>query len=814
MPNSAAYDHDATAPSERGRSAVQTSPVTTELRFLKAQPPRLTLGQAQEIAQRQFGLNGEVEQLYSERDQNFRVRSDAGDWMLKVASAEESLDMIECQIQLLQHITVVDPSLPVPRPRRTVDGNWTANVSDGESTHFAYLLSFLPGVIAEDVPVTEALLHNHGMLVARLGRATRGFFHPAAGRRDLIWDLRLAERFLPHVDKLPDPARRELARGIINDFSASVLPRLAGMRAQVIHGDVSTHNLLVDAVRADQITGVIDFGDILHAPLIQDLASAIADFLQDKSAALGAIQTITAGYHSVTPLEPAEADILYDLIMMRLLQSALISVWRMVETPDNPNYLHAYLDTQLGVLDELARIGRAVVMHRIRLACDQPSLGISAADARSLLPTDESTDSLLKRRHRLMGRELPLFYDPPLHLVRGDGCWLIDVNGRRYLDVYNNVAQIGHCHPRVVDAISRQVRLLNTNTRYLGTQVIEYCERLMALFPGRRMVCAFVNSGSEANDIAWRMAKAYTGNSGGLTMEFAYHGITDAIDAFSPSASLTGTLAPHMRTLVAPDDYRGPFRRGERDLAERYAAKADEAIASLREAGMSPAAFIVDSAFLTNGVIEAPQGYLAAVFDKVRAAGGLCVADEVQSGFGRMGESMWGHEHHNVVPDIITLGKPVGNGHPLGVVITTPEIMETFLSQTAFFSTFGGNNVSCAAGLAVLQAIEEERLIDNATETGAYFKDQLRALMSKHDLIGDVRGIGLVVGIELVRDRRDLTPAKTEAARVLNLMRDDGVLIGSEGLHGNILKLRPPIVFRREHADMTVATLDRALERL
>jgi 4-aminobutyrate aminotransferase-like enzyme len=239
-----------------------------------------------------------------------------------------------------------------------------------------------------------------------------------------------------------------------------------------------------------------------------------------------------------------------------------------------------------------------------------------------------------------MGSKLYVFYDPPLHMVRGEGVWLTDASGRRYLDAYNNVPHVGHCHPHVAEAIARQVRTLNTNTRYLGTQVLDYSERLGASLPGDLKVCAFVNSGSEANDIAWRMAKALTRNRGGLTMEYAYHGVTDAVDAFSPSGSYSGAIAPHMRTLVSPDDYRGPYRRGEPDLDARYAAHADEAIESLRRAGMAPAAFMVDSAFLTNGAPNVPNGYLKSVFAKVRAAGGLCIADEVQSGFGRMAPHM------------------------------------------------------------------------------------------------------------------------------------------------------------------------------
>jgi len=780
------------------------------MKFLAPIAPSFPAGEAQTLADRHFGLTGAIEPLYSERDQNFRLRTSSGDWTLKIASVEEAPEVIDCQIQALRHIERVDPGLPVPRVHPARDGSARVTVSRGADSHIVYLLSYLPGVIADNAPLTETLLRRHGEMTARLGRAMRGFFHPAAGGRELLWDLRMAPRFLPHVDKLQDPARRGTVREFIENFAAVTLPRLEGMRAQIIHGDVNPHNLLVDPAETDRITGIIDFGDMIHAPLILDLASAVSDFLLDKDHVVDVIEAVADGFHSVTALEPAEADVLYDLIVMRLLLAALIAAWRMAEMPGTPNYLNANFDGKFEVLDELQRVGREAITRRIRRVSGLTTRERPGVGSRS----QPSAQELLERRHRLMGRDLPIFYDPPLHLVRGRDVWLFDADGRRYLDVYNNVAHVGHCHPRVVEAIVRQARLLNTNTRYLGTQVIEYCERLAALFPGRRMVSALVNSGSEANDIAWRMAKAYTGNSGGLTMEYAYHGITDAIDAFSPSGSLTGALAPHIRTLPAPDDYRGPFKRGESDLAGRYAAGADAAIASLRQAEMAPAAFMIDSTFLTNGVLEAPPGYLAAVFDKVRAAGGLCVADEVQAGFGRMGKTMWGHQHYDVVPDIVTLGKPVGNGHPLGVVITTPEIMAAFLRQTSFFSTFGGNNVSSAAGLAVLDVIEEERLIENATEVGAYLKQGLNALMLKHDLIGDVRGIGLVVGIELVRDRRDLTPAKDETKRLLDLTRDEGVLIGKEGLHGNILKLRPPIVFRREHADMAIAALDSAFRRL
>jgi 4-aminobutyrate aminotransferase-like enzyme len=310
------------------------------------------------------------------------------------------------------------------------------------------------------------------------------------------------------------------------------------------------------------------------------------------------------------------------------------------------------------------------------------------------------------------------------------------------------------------------------------------------------------------------MAREWTGNRGALSQEFAYHGITEAIDALSPSALRAAKTPPHVRTILGPDGYRGPHKHGTPDLGALYAQDADRAIADLAEAGMKPAALITDSAFLTNGVLEPVPGYLSALYEKVRAAGGLCIADEVQSGFGRMGDHFWGYQHHGVSPDFVTIGKPAGNGHPIGVVLTRPEILDHFLNQTAFFSTFGGNNVSCAAGLAVLDEIHDRDLLANSSATGARFKAGLQDLARKYPIIGDVRGMGLVFGLELVLDQQAKTPAPTETARLIDLMRDEGILAGSEGVHGNIVKMRPPLVFSAGNCDEALAALDRSLSRL
>jgi 4-aminobutyrate aminotransferase-like enzyme/Ser/Thr protein kinase RdoA (MazF antagonist) len=774
------------------------------MKFLRANAPRLPLDQIAAFAADQYGLDGELTELYSERDQNLRLREkDGAAWVLKVASAEEDPGIIDCQLMTMRHIERIDPTLPVPRVRLARDGAATRHITGPDGTrHFFYVLSFLEGEIAQRINIDHALHGRIGDMLAKLGRAMRGLFHPAAGNRELLWDVRMLDRLLPHAHLFGPGWQQELVTHIGNHFIAEIRPRLSALRAQLIHGDVHEHNLILDA--AGNISGIIDFGDMFHGPLVIDIADALGDFLTDAGTIEGTIRAMVGAYNRVTPLEAEEADLIFDLASARMILTPLINAFRAAQTPDEPNYMAGYGDAPLRVLEAFQEMGRDKVSDIVRDACELPRRATA-------LP---STENLIERRKRLMGSKLYVFYDPPLHMVKGDGVWLTAADGRRYLDCYNNVPHVGHCHPHVVAALTRQIRQLNTNTRYLGEQVLEYAERLTATLPGDLKVCAFVNSGSEANDIAFRMAKVFTRASGGIAMDFAYHGITEASDAFSPSGNYAMSVPPYIRTLMAPDGYRGKYRYGTNDMGALYAADADRAIASLKEAGHGTAAFMVDSALMTNGVLEPVPGYMAAVAAKVRAAGSLVIGDEVQSGFGRMGTHMWGHAHHGIIPDIVTIGKPAGNGHPIGVVVTRPEILEAFLAEYAFFSTFGGNNVSCAAGLAVLDVIEREGLVENSRLVGDYLKAGLKGLMARHDLIGDVRGTGLALGVELVTDRKALTPAPEETRRLLNLLRDEGVLVGSEGVLGNVLKIRPPIVFSKENADYAVAALDRALAKL
>jgi 4-aminobutyrate aminotransferase-like enzyme/Ser/Thr protein kinase RdoA (MazF antagonist) len=430
-------------------------------------------------------------------------------------------------------------------------------------------------------------------------------------------------------------------------------------------------------------------------------------------------------------------------------------------------------------------------------------------------PKSPNFDETLSVRRKLLGKNLSVSYDEPLKIVRGWMQYLYDDTGRAFLDVFNNVPLVGHGHPRVVRAVQDQVALLNTNTRYLHDNVNSYADRLTQLLPEPLRVCFFVNSGSEANELALRLARAHTGREDVIVLEYAYHGHTNALIDISPykfAGPGGGGRKPWVHVAPIADDYRGPYRRDDADAGEKYARSVAEIIDDMRKERRDVAAFIAESLPSIAGQIVFPPGYLAAAYGHVRAAGGVCIADEVQVGFGRLGTHFWGFQTQDVVPDIVVLGKPIGNAFPLAAVVTTPEIAASFSNGMEFFSTFGGNPVACAAGLAVLDVLEEQHLQENALRVGRHLIAQLRALEEKHALIGDVRGRGLFLGVDLVRDRATREPAPAQASYIVNRLRDCGVLTGTDGPYHNVIKLRPPLIFSEADANLFAATLGNVLQ--
>ena len=428
--------------------------------------------------------------------------------------------------------------------------------------------------------------------------------------------------------------------------------------------------------------------------------------------------------------------------------------------------------------------------------------------------------NLLQRRRRALAPAYELFYDEPIHLVRGEGVWLYDNDGRRYLDCYNNVPSVGHCHPRVVEAITNQARLLNTHTRYLHENVVELAERLGSKFAAGLSACWFVCSGTEANELATRIARTVTGGHGMIVSEGSYHGNSELVYRLSTSDYPREERPDWLGVAEAPNTYRGPFRAGQAgsadaELGTRYAESVARAVDMLAARSIEPAAMLVDPSWDANGVLMAPDDYLARAASIVRSAGGLVISDEVQSGYCRLGDAWWGHEHYGVVPDIVTLGKPMGGGHPVAAVVSTPEIAAAFGERIDYFNTFGGNPVSAAAALAVLDVIDDECLLENAGQVGAYLADGLTALARDHEIIGHVQGSGLFWGIDLVTDRDSRQPISgVEAKHLASAIQRAGVLVGLTGNHGNVVKLRPPLPFSRENADQVLEALDLCLRAL
>jgi 4-aminobutyrate aminotransferase-like enzyme/Ser/Thr protein kinase RdoA (MazF antagonist) len=1000
--------------------------------------PAVTAAAAAALAGRLFGVSGTAVPLPSERDRNFAITTPAGErFVLKIANATDEPAVIDLQNAALRHIAARAPGVVVPAVRPLLAGGDVASVAgDDGATHLVRLLSWVPGrVLAAVSPHTPELLASLGAAVAAIDAALLDFDHPAA-RRALKWDLARAGWVREFVPAVAGDRRQAIVARILDAFDAEVAPRLATLRTRVIYNDANDYNVLVDGPdpHGQRVTGLIDFGDLVHSPLVADVAIAAAYALLGKPDPLSAAAQVAGGFHAVLALGEDEIGLLDVLVRTRLAVSAVNAAWQRRAVPGNAYltvseapvwealerlepvhprfaraaYRHAcglppvphrarlvdwltsqrttfaplldpdprqapaavvdlgvaslafepgvsgdaatlaraiagqlaaagaslgvgrydearsiYADEHFAVegndgtetrtihlgLDLFAPPGTAVLApldgvvhsvadnarpldygptvileHRVapdlvfhtlygHLAPDGPAVhgqvvrcgerigaigapprnggwpphlhfqvvadlldaagdfpGVAPPRDRAVwlalspdpnlvaglaiectAPRPPATGDLLARRRATLPANLSVSYRRPLTIVRGEGQYLYDAEGRRYLDAVNNVPHVGHCHPRVVRAGQRQMAVLSTNTRYLHELILEYAGRLAATLPDPLRVCFFVNSGSEANELALRLARVHTGRRDMAVVEVGYHGHTTSLIDLSAYkfAGPGGAGAPPWVHLVPiPDDYRGRYRREQGEAGARYASHLREAAEAAARQGPGLAGFICESIISCGGQVVLPPGYLAEAYRHVRAAGGVCIADEVQVGFGRTGTHFWAFQTQDVVPDIVTMGKPIGNGHPLAAVVTTEAIAASFANGMEYFNTFGGNPVSCAIGLAVLDVMEDERLQDRARTVGERLSAGLRGLAGRHALVGEVRGPGLFVGVDLVRDRVTRAPAAGEAAYVANRLRDRGVLVSTDGPHHNVLKIKPPMVFDARDADRLVEVLD------
>jgi 4-aminobutyrate aminotransferase-like enzyme len=606
---------------------------------------------------------------------------------------------------------------------------------------------------------------------ARLCLALRSFFHPAAGR-ELLWNVHAAPQLRPLLDGMGDPDRRALVARTLDRFVERVLPQWDRLRAQVVHGDFNLDNLLLD--ERGRLTGILDFGDCCHTALAADVAVAIASFLRGRPPedAFRVARVALDGFGSHLPLEPLELQLLGDLVAARLAAIVSISAWRSRRFPENAAYIEAWDADSWQLLEVFDALGPEEVANELG-APRVPS----------------GTPELTRRRDEAFGALLtPLTYTRPVHALRAEGVWIHEPEGRRLLDAYNNVPVVGHCHPRVTEAIVRQTRLGAVNARYLAEPLVELAERLLATFPAQASLdtVLLVNSGSEANDLAWRLATAVTGHDGALVTESAYHGVTEATTLLSPDDWPTSLRPGHVARISPPGSGT--------DLAEALDAALEELDGDL-------AATFLDGSLMSDGIYTPAPSELRLLAERTHDAGGLYVADEVQAGYGRLGPDLWSFARHGVLPDVVTLGKPMGNGYPVAAIVTRRELAERFPYARRTFSTFGGNPVAASAALAVLDVLEDERLPERAAGVGERLRAAIASL-AEQDVV-EVRGTGLLAGIQLSSGEL--------AARVVDDLREHGILVGRTGKSGAVLKIRPPLVFDDEHAELLVGALDRIL---
>ena len=728
----------------------------TRASVLEATPPRFSPDEIAAIAAELFGLSGRAIDLGSERDQTFLIEGAEGDGVLKISNLAEDQAVVELEAAAIAHVLRVDPELPLAR--QVAVGTW-----DG---HLVRLFERRSGETSRGAELGDPAVRELAATHARLNLALRGFFHPAAGR-ELLWNLAHAPKLRQLLAAIDGDERRALVEAVLERFETRVAPCWPELRAQVVHGDFTADNVLFDDDQ--RVTGIVDFGDLGHSAQIADFAVGLASVLRGRTGmdVYRTARVAIDGYTARIPLDDIELALLGDLVAARLATLVTISAWRVERYPENAEYIQAWDDDSWALLDQFVANGWERVSYELGAA---------------RLP--EQTQALARRRQRALGPALTdLTYREPVHVVSAEGVWLIDAAGRRLLDAYNNVPVVGHCHPRVTEAVVRQTRLVNTHARYLYEPLVELAERLVASMPPGSSLdtVMLVNSGSEANDLAWRIAAAHTGRNGGIVTAHAYHGVSAAIADLSPEEWVGDFRPPNVRTI----DPR-------RSAVEEMRGALD---------GFELAATFLDAGLTSDGILTPFGAELREIARATRAAGGLFVADEVQVGHGRSGENLWAFAHYGLEPDIVTLGKPMGNGYPVAAVIARREVVESFAATTDFFSTFGGNPVAACAALAVLDVIADERLVEHAGRVGSRLLEQLRRL--EHPAVKDVRGLGLLVGVELTDG--DL------ARGVVDRLRDRGVLIGRTGPTENVLKIRPPLVFADEHVDRLVSLLDEEL---
>ena len=757
----------------------------------------------QDLVKEHYGLTVTVKALNGYDELNFLLSNDKNEkYILKVSNESHSFPFLEAQVEIIKHLTRSNISNCFQHFCINKQGGELTKIVLDDHTYYIRILNFLEGTFWVDEKVKTTELHyNLGSFLGNMDNALKDFSHPAM-HRNYTWDISHASEAGDNLKHILNHEKRRIAGYFLLQFDTEVLPQIHRLRHAYIHNDANDYNVLV---QGNRVSGLIDFGDMVYTALINNLAIACTYAMLDEEDPIAVAASIVQGYHEAYKLTEQELDLLYYLIAGRLCISVTQSAYN--ASLDSNNEHHFITEKPAwDLLYKLIQINPIKAQDAFRKACGFEGL---------INDTDYS--DLLEVRKKKIGRNLSIGYKDKLKIVKGALQYLYDDKGKTFVDCVNNPSHVGHCHPVVVRKMQKQIATLNTNTRYLNDAITEYAEKLTATLPEKLSVCYFVNSGSEANDLAIRMSRHYTKQKDIIVLDHAYHGTSTVAVEMSPykfdSKGGFGQM-PWIHKAINPDLYRGPFKYGDEKAGEKYAADVERIIEDLKKEDKAPAVFICETLLGVGGQIPLPENYLKTAYEYVRAAGGVCIADEVQVGFGRIGDHFWGFELQNVVPDIVVLGKPIGNGHPLAAVIVTEEIADSFNNGLEYFNTFGGNPVSMTTGLAVLDVIQEEEMQQHALEVGNHLMNGLKTLMAKYSIISDVRGHGLFIGAEMVKDRTTMEPAVPEIDIVVEKMKANGFLLSTDGPLHNVLKIKPPMTFSKQNADEMVRLLDIALSEL
>ncbi|MEA1898687.1 MAG: aminotransferase class III-fold pyridoxal phosphate-dependent enzyme [Bacteroidota bacterium] len=732
-----------------------------------------------------------IEKLNGYENVNYQITCKEKSYVFKTYPwSSELFDEVTAETDILNTLnSSLEGKFPVPV--KNANNKYVEKVELDGGMKIIRMLSYIEGELLAKVEHNRKLFASFGTFLASMDKELSGCNNYIIRSKQFKWDIQYFQLNKKYIKDLPDAQDRKVVEYFFQQFDELVLPVLPDLRRSIIHNDANDFNVVV---KDNEVCGIFDFGDMVYTPLINELAIAIAYALLDKENPIEYASYIIKAYHKILPLESREIDILYYLIASRLCTSAINSAYHTKQDPGN-NYISLSEKSVLKLLHKWLGINPVFAKNTFRSA------------AGMYVETPKSVSQVITERHKAISPVLGLSYAKPIYMNRSAFQYMYDEYGNTFLDAYNNIPHVGHSHPKVVTAGKKQMAKLNTNTRYIYDELSQYAAKLLSKFPASLNKVYFVNSGSEASDLAIRMAKTYTGLNNVLVTEYGYHGNTqtgiDISDYKFNHKKGTGQKGYIIKTNI-PDTYRGKYKNNDGSAGKTYA---QDVITDLQKIDKPVAAFISEPIVGCGGQVPLAKGYLEKLYPAIRMQGGVCISDEVQTGFGRLGNYFWGYEAHDVVPDIVVIGKPMGNGHPMGAVITGNEIAESFEKGPEFFSSFGGNPVSCAIGMAVLDVLEEEELQENAKQTGNYYKKSLEELSGEFECVGDVRGMGLFLGIEIVKDRVSLEPDTGLAGRIKNELRNRNILISTDGPYDSVLKSKPPLCFSRDNVDQVIQNL-------